>query len=420
MRTGSGASKRLDSNTGWDPASHAGATTAIPAELQLLLSCGRRNLGPEDRLHINQLHSMGGLNWDHVLRAADNHGMTPLLCSYLLNDFADELPEAVTLRLRSAFLESAQESLLQTQELGRVIRTLAAAGIRSLAYKGVALALSLYGNIGSRQSCDVDILIHQRDVLAARKALLAAAYIPLLSLPSAQECRYLAANCEMQFSSANSQVLVELQWQIVPRYFCITFDIDRFFERAVRRTIGGLEIDTLSPEDTALVLAVHGGKHAWSRFGWACDFAELLRRGNLDWNAVQADAEGCGARDMLIVAIGIAARLFDAPVPENFRHFADPRQHALIAEFCDNALRHQAKVAGEASPSIHDFALQLKLRERWADRARMLYRLAVTPNLSEWSMLNLPRHLSFLYLVVRFFRLLGKLVPAAVPVDVRQ
>lgn len=413
MTTGSTrANERLGCTAGAHLVPHAGAMAKIPAELQLLLSCGRRNLGREDRLRVNRLLSTPGLDWDHVLRAAGDHGMIPLLSGHLLNDFADAVPEAVRLRLRSAFLESAQESLLQTRELLKVVRTLSAAGVRSLAYKGIALALSLYGNIGWRQCCDVDILVHQRDFFAARDALLAADYSPLLSLPPTQQLSYLAAGCEMQFSSPGSHVLVELQWQIVPRYFSLAFDMDRVFARAERITISGLEIETLSPEDTALVLAVHGGKHAWSRLCWACDFAELLRSGNIGWDVVQDEAERHGAQSLLTVAVGVAARLFNAPAPENLHYSAESRHCALIDELCGNALENQQKLGKDDKPSIRDFMLQAKLRERWRDRARMLYRLAATPNLSEWNMLKLPPRLSPLYLVVRLFRLLGKLVPA--------
>jgi hypothetical protein len=181
-----------------------------------------------------------------------------------------------------------------------------------------------------------------------------------------------------------------------------------------------LEIETLCPEDNALVLAVHGGKHAWSRLCWACDFAELLRSGNIAWNVVQDEAERHGAQSLLTVAVGGAARLFNAPAPENLRYSAEPRHRALVAELCRNALEHQPKLGREDKPSIPDFMLQAKLRERWRDRARMLYRLAVTPNLSEWAILKLPPRLSPLYLVVRLFRLLGKLVPATPVASRRQ
>jgi hypothetical protein len=397
-------------------AQHAKRTNAgahLLAEFRLLLACGRRYLGEEERSCINQLLSEDDLNWHRVLSAAHNHGLIPLLSWHLLNDFADALPESVTLELRKAFQQSVQESLLLASELVKVVRTLAAAGVRTLAYKGPTLALWLYGNIGLRQFCDIDVLIQRRDFSAARENLLRAGYDPLLSLSSAQERSYLAAACEMQFYSPNCQALVELQWQIVPRYFSIHFDLEQLFERSEKTELAGAEIETLSREDTALVLAVHGGKHAWSRLCWLCDFAELLRCREINWNVVREQAAQLGVQRLLAVAVGVANQLLDAPIPRGMENLtAKPRPASLIAELGGNVAQYQPTQAERGKQLFDDFVLQTKLRERWRDRARMVYRLAATPNLSEWSLLKLPAFLSPFYLVIRSFRLLRRALPA--------
>jgi len=50
-------------------------------------------------------------------------------------------------------------------------------------------------------------------------------------------------------------------------------------------------------------------------------------------------------------------------------------------------------------------------RERIRDKARFLWRLAITPGISEWSTIQLPEFLSPLYRVVRLTRLAGKALP---------
>lgn len=410
----------LDCPAGARPANDADAAAQLPAEFRLLLACGRRHLDQEDRSRVNQLVSGQNLNWDRVLSAAHNHGLIPLLSWHLLNDFADALPNTVAIELRRAFQHSAQESLLLAGELVKVVRTLATAGVRTLAYKGPTLALSLYGNIGLRQFCDVDVLITRRNFPAAKQALLRAGYDPLLSLTPAQERSYLAAGCEMQFNSPGCHALVEVQWQIVPRYFSIQFDLDRLFERSERIEFAGTQIETLSREDTALILAVHGGKHAWSRLCWACDFAEVLRSRDINWSIVRKEAAHLGVQSLLAVAVGVASRLLDAPIPDGMENLSGERRHAgLVAELCSNAAQDQSTPGTPNEQSFRGFLLQAKLRERWRDRTRMLYRLAVTPSLSEWSVLKLPPILSPFYLVIRSFRLLRK-VPQAPPVFKRR
>jgi len=51
------------------------------------------------------------------------------------------------------------------------------------------------------------------------------------------------------------------------------------------------------------------------------------------------------------------------------------------------------------------FRFMLQLRERWQDRARLLWRLAVTPSIGEWQAVPLPYTLFLLYPGVRLFRL---------------
>jgi hypothetical protein len=185
------------------------------------------------------------------------------------------------------------------------------------------------------------------------------------------------------------------------------------FERSERIEFAGTQIETLSREDTALILAVHGGKHAWSRLCWACDFAEVLRSRDINWSIVRKEAARLGVQSLLAVAAGVASRLFDAPIPDGMENLRAVRRHAgLVAEICSNAAQDHSTPGTPNEQSLRGFLLQAKLRERWRDRTRMLYRLAVTPSLSEWSVLKLPPILSPFYLVIRSFRLLRKVLPA--------
>jgi len=59
--------------------------------------------------------------------------------------------------------------------------------------------------------------------------------------------------------------------------------------------------------------------------------------------------------------------------------------------------------------SLPYFQLMLQLRERWMDRARFIWRLAVTPGINEWSAVALPDILFPLYRVVRMTRLVKRL-----------
>jgi hypothetical protein len=65
--------------------------------------------------------------------------------------------------------------------------------------------------------------------------------------------------------------------------------------------------------------------------------------------------------------------------------------------------------------SISYFRLMLRLRERWRDRLRFLWRLASTPGPGEWSAVRLPDRLFPLYWLVRVFRLAARVLRWARP-----
>ncbi len=387
--------------------------TVAPVELQLLLACARRQLGQVDRSGIHRLLTNPTLNWDRVLAAAQDHGLIPLLSSHLLNDFPDALPETVVARLRSAFQDSAEQSLLLAGDLVRVVRLLAVAGVRTLAYKGPALALLLHGNIGLRQFCDVDILIRRSDFRLAKKVLLKSGYDALLPVPPAHESSYLTAGCEMPFSNPDTNALVELQWQLVPQYFSIDFEIDQFFRRAQRIKLGGSEVETLSPEDLALVLLVHGAKHCWARLSWVLDLAALVQSNGVDWAVVSERAQRLRIKRVAAVGLGVASSLLAVPPPNGLASSISRDAH-FVRSMCENALRESPKLGTREKEPLDYFVLQARLRERFRDRIRFFLRLAFTPSLGEWQKISLPSILFPLYFPIRLVRIAKALLAAAV------
>jgi hypothetical protein len=115
-----------------------------------------------------------------------------------------------------------------------------------------------------RQFSDLDVLIRAADMPKVKAALDELGYEPGIELTQRQERDYLASGYEYTFDSTHGRNLLEMQWQILPRFYCVDFDVDGFFDRAVLVSVGGHSIRTLSMEDLILVLCVH----APSTFGY--------------------------------------------------------------------------------------------------------------------------------------------------------
>jgi ATP-binding cassette subfamily C protein len=110
---------------------------------------------------------------------------------------------------------------------------------------------------------------------------------------------------------------VELQWEIVPRYFSFSLNLEVLRERLQLVPLGGATVPTVSPEDLLLILCVHVSKHFWERLLWVCDVAEVVKahRG-MDWGRLMERAAALGSERMLLPGLSLAHNLLEADLPK--------------------------------------------------------------------------------------------------------
>src|SRR5262249_25941072 len=93
-------------------------------------------------------------------------------------------------------------------------------------------------------------------------------------------------------------------------------DYDGLWSRARRGNIFGYEMLTFSPEDTLLVLAIHGGKELWWAIKWAWDTADSIAANpGLDWTTIVTRARAQGCYRMLLVATALSRQYLGAHIP---------------------------------------------------------------------------------------------------------
>ena len=225
------------------------------------------------------------------------------------------------------------------------------------------------------------------------------------------EKSFIESGYEQSFRSQQGLTLLELQWRITPRFYSIDFDVADFFHRADEINFGGRLMRTLCPEDLLLVLCVHAAKHVWVQLSWLCDIAQLAKSPQLNWNAIQDEAKRLGIERIVNLNLLLAHKLLGAPLPECFPGICHSEQSEESA-VADEILRLIKRSTHYDTESLPYFRLMMRLRERRHDQARFLWRLALTPSLSEWSIVPLPRPLQPLYRLVRLSRLAKKFVSA--------
>lgn len=382
-----------------------GVVTTLP-EVELLLSCARSQINPENIACIKEL-CQKNIDWDYLLRMAGRHGLMPLLYQNLNSVCPQDVPEGIFNKLKNHFNANTGYNLFLTGELLKLLNLFEANEIPAVAYKGPVLASSIYRNLALREFVDLDILIHKRNIIKAKELLVTQGYQPLFRLTPLQEEAYLKSQCELHFMHEKSNINLEILWEFAPRDLSFPVNLDDLWERLGTISLAGRKLLNLSPEDSILILCVHGFKHYWARLVWLCDISELIRINySLNWNSIMEEATRFSSERMLFLGLYLVNTLLGVSLPDNVLQGinADPMVKPLATKVQEHLFRD-----GDGSFGIFESHLFfLKSMERLQDRIRYCLHVAMSPTPLEYGLLTLPSSLFFLYYVIRPLRLLGK------------
>lgn len=347
------------------------------------------------------------IDWKYLVPAAHVHGVMPLLWRRLEQLEAGGIPGWVRDQFRASYLHNARRNLFLTGELLRLLELLDNAGVAAIPFKGPSLAASLYGDVALRQFCDLDLLVPAHAVAHVRDLLVAHGFEPEYSLSGAQHDALLTLRNEMPFRNRDRGFFLEVQWQITPKFFSFPLEMEGLWTRLRLISLGGKTVRGLNPEDLLLILCVHGAKHLWERLSWIRDVAQLVAtHPDLDWDRIMERARSLGVERMLLLGLFLSNNLLGARLPNVLLHRiqADTAVRALARQVKRRLFPADDQVPGMfASSWFH-----VSARERWQDKLRYGYGFAVTPNVGDLALLQLPAALAPLHAALRPFRLAGK------------
>ena len=384
------------------PAATTPYASTFSPELDLILACCGDDADGGLSASIQQI-LRHGVDWERLVPLAQHHGLVPLVFRRLSAEMDPSRSPGLEV-LRQQDKANTHRALWLTRELLNLHRHLQTRGLEVLPYKGPVLAERLYGNVAMRQFSDLDLLIRSADLPAIKDGLAELGYEPGLRLEKAAERDYLKSGYEYTFDGARGRNLLELKWQILPRFYSIGFDVNQFFQRASVVTIEGERLRTLCDHDLMLVLCVHAAKHAWKQISWLCEIVQLARSHAIDWAALKVNAESLGITRIVTVAFLLAQKLLGAALPAELGMERDEGAEGLTQRIVPLIVAED-----EFDPeSMAYFRLMVALRERRRDQFSFWWRLLSTPGAGEWSAVRLPGPLFPLYRVVRIFRLAGR------------
>ncbi len=361
--------------------------TNLRPEAQLLLDCARTRL---DASRANRIvrRLQADIDWSYLLGMAYRHNLGPLLYRSLEAVAPSTLPEAIRAELKAQMQVDIQGNLFLTKELLHVLALFNRRNLLALPYKGPVLAASVYHELALRPFSDLDILVHERDILPAMNVLISCGYELIRPLRVAQaeketqprRVRQLVEKSpwayQLVLAHPDRQVVVELHWRIAPKYI-FPNDSDPLWQDIIPVSLGRATVLSFAPENLLWFLCVHGAKHQWKRLSWLCDLAELMRvYPHLNWDQIVAQATKLGIERRLYLGLLLAHCLLASPLPQAIEQKIQttPRVKALAQQVIEKIFDETGHTEGE--PHLERLAFQLRAIDRVIDRGRYLWRFA--------------------------------------------
>ena len=323
-------------------------------EIALLLDATSIHPDEDAVLRIRQRVERG-LDWSELLRIAIPHGVLPLL-SHNLSAYAASVVPRVTLAQMQLFGKRvADRNREQSLELAKIISAFTREGIRGLPFKGPALAMAAYGDMGVRESHDLDLWVDPLQCARASEWLREAGYHPIRHVQGVARQVSDFGSRHGEFCSPDGRIFIELRGHLEQSELT-GFDpaFDEVWDRRGQVSLCSSEIPVLAAEDLLLGLAVHGSKHRWRRLNWIVDVAAVSSsRAGIDWEAMLTRAGEWRCLRCLLVAVALASTLYCIELPQVCsKPMRDLAVCSAVSYIRSSLFREQRRTIGNVSTDV--------------------------------------------------------------------
>ena len=309
-----------------------------------------------------------------------------------------------SLRLRTAW------NLVLFREMKSLSQWFEELGIEVLFYKGLVLCDLLHGDLTTRPTRDIDILVRARDFLRVRDRLLEAGFTEDYPFPLSNARYFMGVNRESAYSRMlpeGMELNVEVQWAPVLPFYSVPFDNDPLFLSASIAEFGGVRVPVPSLEvQFLLLLAHHGVSELWHSLKHLTDMAFFIQNkgGEMDWDEVSEGIRKWGMSGNAAVGFGLCRALLGTEIPAGLPVCRD---EALLRRMRMRLLSEEPTSRSQILPA--NMFLQWRLTEGFIGKTRLLLgylRKWVSPSLHDLNALRLPPVLFPLYYLIKPFRFL--------------
>ncbi|HPJ60888.1 MAG TPA: nucleotidyltransferase family protein [Bacteroidales bacterium] len=261
------------------------------------------------------------IDWDDVYARSDFHSIKPQVW-YLLKKLPQGVvPAQVLVRFEEAYKENLLQQLRNAGEFFSVTDALSARGITAVPFKGFWLAHDVYGDLGDRESSDVDLFVNAKDVERIKPVMKELGFVVQDTLTKLREEYVFKELAEYNFNrwAEDGARLshIEFHWRMGLRPYRMNIRMEDLSSQVITCTLQNRKFRALTPEAN-LILAVmhHGGKDRFVRLKNILDIARLVSKyKDLNWDWILGTAQRFRVEKLVFLGVYIASVITGVRVP---------------------------------------------------------------------------------------------------------
>lgn len=232
-------------------------------EIAIVLLCCRLDFNTEKPQVLQQYIDTYAIDWDEVIYLSKYHRIEPIIYKILSKA---HLPAAVAARVKQSQFFLVQNNFKQALETERIIGLLETKGIGCTPYKGVAFSKQFYGDIVSRESSDIDLVVSHTDFHKVLELMTTDGYI----FENDVEYAYFKENI---FSKSNSlnfdkfkddirEFHIEFHWRITENFIRIHNQAHtQLFNNSDKIILAKREVNALNASAHYVTIFIHHSNH---------------------------------------------------------------------------------------------------------------------------------------------------------------
>jgi len=357
------------------------------------------------------------IDWQYIYSQAIQHRTVPLLQYFLKTHSEYQVPEKITTAIDQYVHRQALANIFQTNELLGILTRFKTEHIDAIPFKGPVLGMHLYGQLSYRAFGDLDILIHRENFFKVKEILIEMGYLPFRNLSKKEEAAFLDTQMGYEFVRKDERCVIEIHWSLLSRVHAFNIPDDELWSSKKTLEIQNKLLPTLDDKHLFIYLCAHGTKSFWARLRWISDIAEMIYlqskgpEASSWWSSVLQLADSYNSVRMVHLGIYLAHQLLNAPVPKEILKAASEDKNV---QFLFNRVLSALFVPPEKKKSVlKPISFHLSMRERFKDKKPYLshvFKLWFFPSKKDEAFLKLPTQLSFLYVLVKPFRIASRVL----------